>query len=175
MVVRMLALGASCPLPPGRFVVLISVRGWVDPRAIVWLEVSGQLKRIQWPHRELNQRPSGLQHNVLTNYATAFITTKKVKIEFVDSNDAIIHVILWFNHIWENQSNNWDLDRGQTEWIWDKIKFVWQIVVYTQHQIHQTVSEMKHADKWTYTFSPWYVHFIFTVQTIQKLILTSGD
>lgn len=91
---------------------------------------------------------------------------KKFKIEYVNSNDAIIYVILWFNHIWENQGNNWDLDRSQTDRTWDKIKFVWQIVVYTKYQIHQTVSEMKHADKWIYAFSPWYVHFMFTVQRI---------
>jgi hypothetical protein len=38
MVVRSSAIRAGRPLPPGRFLVLVSVRGWVDPRAIVRLE-----------------------------------------------------------------------------------------------------------------------------------------
>jgi hypothetical protein len=44
MTVRLSALSASRSLPPERFLVLISVRGWVDPRAIVQLEGIGQLK-----------------------------------------------------------------------------------------------------------------------------------
>jgi hypothetical protein len=35
---------AGCLLPPGRFLVLFSVRGWVDPRAMVQLERWSQLK-----------------------------------------------------------------------------------------------------------------------------------
>jgi hypothetical protein len=38
---------ASCtgrPLPPGKFIVLFSVRGCIDPRAIVQLEGLGQIK-----------------------------------------------------------------------------------------------------------------------------------
>jgi hypothetical protein len=44
MVVRLSASRASRPLPPGRFLVLIFVKGLVDPRAIVRLKGLGQLK-----------------------------------------------------------------------------------------------------------------------------------
>jgi hypothetical protein len=45
MAVRLLALYAGRPLPPGRSLVLISVRGCVDPRAIVRLEGLAQFEK----------------------------------------------------------------------------------------------------------------------------------
>jgi hypothetical protein len=49
MAVRLTALAPSRSLPPGRFLVPISARGWVDPRAIEQLEVLGQLKNPMIP------------------------------------------------------------------------------------------------------------------------------
>jgi hypothetical protein len=46
MAVRLSVLRAGRRLPPGRFLVLISLAGWVDPRAIVRLEGLGKLKKI---------------------------------------------------------------------------------------------------------------------------------
>jgi hypothetical protein len=45
MAVRLSALRASRPLPPGRFMVLTSVLGLVDPGAIVRVEGLGKLKK----------------------------------------------------------------------------------------------------------------------------------
>jgi hypothetical protein len=44
MAVSLSDLRAGRPLPPGRFLVIISVTGRVDSRAIVRLEKLGQLK-----------------------------------------------------------------------------------------------------------------------------------
>jgi hypothetical protein len=48
MAVRLSTLRAGRPAaiyPPGKFLVLIYVRGWVDPRAIVRMEELGKRKK----------------------------------------------------------------------------------------------------------------------------------
>jgi hypothetical protein len=53
MAVRLSALCARHPFPPRRFLLLIFVRGWVDPRAIVRLEGLSKLEKP--PHWKSNR------------------------------------------------------------------------------------------------------------------------
>jgi hypothetical protein len=64
---------------PGRFLIIISVRGLIDPRAILRLEVLGKLKN-QRPHRESNPRSSGLSHSASTNYVIVFPLSRVVQV-----------------------------------------------------------------------------------------------
>jgi hypothetical protein len=56
--VRLWALWAGRFLPPGKFLVLIFVRGWVEPRAIVLLEGLGKLKRSTWSGTRTGDLPA---------------------------------------------------------------------------------------------------------------------
>jgi hypothetical protein len=77
---------AARPLPPGRFLVLISVRGRVDPRDIVLLEVLGQLK-IPMTSSGIEPATFWLYHSASTNYATVcpsyYITTFITSVVFI--------------------------------------------------------------------------------------------
>jgi hypothetical protein len=86
MAVRLSVLCSSGPLPPGRFLVLISVRGWVAGRVIMRLEELGQLKRSNdligdltrdLPACIIVSQPTTLQlsQNVLVKYGNLIFPT----------------------------------------------------------------------------------------------------
>jgi hypothetical protein len=101
MAVRWSALWAGRHLTPIRFLVLISVRGWVDPRAIVRPERLGELKK-NLTHRDLNPRPSCLQHSALT-------TTLPRAPSFTPS-------FLNYNKLQRQQLKQWEQGYGVPVW-----------------------------------------------------------
>jgi hypothetical protein len=91
MAVRLSALCAGCFLPPRWFQILISVRGWVDPRAIVWLEGLGKLKNP--PRRDSNP------HILACSTVPQPTTLPRAPTQNINGSEFCIYVYLNISHV----------------------------------------------------------------------------
>jgi hypothetical protein len=91
MAARLSALGAGRFLPPGRFLVLISDRGWVDPRAIVRLEGLGKLKNP--PHPVLDPATFQFEAQYLNQLCYSVHLGSSNLLDLIFSNLSDLHII----------------------------------------------------------------------------------
>jgi hypothetical protein len=101
MAVRMSVLSVGRPLPPRRSLVLISVRGWADPRTTVRLDWI-----IRWSDWESNPLPSGLLHSASISYATACPQNKERNTEELKIDDKPATRYIRYKSIWKDEYRN---------------------------------------------------------------------
>jgi hypothetical protein len=124
MAVRFWAIRALRALSRRSFLVLIFVRGWVEPRTIVLLKGLGKFK-IKWPYLESNPGRSGLWHNF--PIADCFV----IQIEtFAQFEGAANLIGLWTETVFANWiclrpnayavgSSEWDTSSSRSDWTGD--------------------------------------------------------
>jgi hypothetical protein len=91
MAVTLSALRASYLLTPGRFLVLISVRGWVNHRAMARLAGLDELKNPMIS--KIQSATFGLYHSASTHYATACFSEHLFRIR---NSVMYIEVLPWW-------------------------------------------------------------------------------
>jgi hypothetical protein len=161
MAVRLSALRVGRPLsptPPGRFVVLISVSGWVDPMAIVRLQGLGNLKKIHligtrtrdFPACSIVSQPTTRQRSPSLRCVqkelkyVSSCTVSKTYFEAASSseNDVNCYIIrtlldLASSTRWEPNRHTGDLVENT---VFVSVRLLTQSATYSQRHFGQTIS-----------------------------------
>jgi hypothetical protein len=111
---RLSAIRAGRFLPPGRLLVLISIRGWVNLRAIVWLEGLGKLKKSTSSGTQTNKLPA-------CSIAPQPITLSCASVLLCHTN----LMESCFQEMLLNFSLIFSFTMDYSGWVWRKIRFAW--------------------------------------------------
>jgi hypothetical protein len=126
MAVKVSALSADSPLSPGRFLVIISVRGWVDPRAIVRLEGLGQVKNPM-TSSEIEPATFLLTAKCL-NKASACLLLNQAQVQFYLTKFQRSSVLFqWMSMVFIQSPNMWLLSTQPHSYNWVSFAYSWDL------------------------------------------------